>query len=145
MGFGFFIGVFNPLRASNAAHFGSLSDLMPPSSSLPSSAKRLSLFCAVAFAKPGIQHGETVSPQVSMLCQMELTSHLLTQTVMESCAVNEMGLSVVVHLARRARIGAHFGLSPWPGMAWVVAGLACQKERLRCWVRRFCYGFGRCL
>ena len=25
-----------------------------------------------------------------MLCQMELTSHLLTQTVMDSSAVNEM-------------------------------------------------------
>ncbi len=28
-----------------------------------------------------------------MLCQMELTSHLLTQAVMESCAVNEMVLA----------------------------------------------------
>ena len=28
-----------------------------------------------------------------MLCQMELTSHLLTQTVMDSCAVNEMVLA----------------------------------------------------
>ena len=28
-----------------------------------------------------------------MLCQMELTSHLLTQTVMDSCALNEMVLA----------------------------------------------------
>ena len=33
------------------------------------------------------------NPQVRMLCQMELTSHLLTQTVMDSCAVNEMVLA----------------------------------------------------
>ncbi|BBT79380.1 IS4 family transposase [Aeromonas veronii] len=46
-----------------------------------------------AFAKPGTQHGETAYPQVRMLCQMELTSHLLTQAVMESCAVNEMVLA----------------------------------------------------
>ncbi|WP_429125023.1 transposase domain-containing protein, partial [Aeromonas allosaccharophila] len=32
---------------------------------------------AAAFAKPGTQHGETAYPQVRMLCQMELTSHLL--------------------------------------------------------------------
>ncbi|MDX7745333.1 IS4 family transposase [Aeromonas veronii] len=48
---------------------------------------------AAAFAKPGTQHGETIYPQVRMLCQMELTSHLLTQAVMESCAVNEMVLA----------------------------------------------------
>ncbi|NJI25041.1 IS4 family transposase [Aeromonas veronii] len=48
---------------------------------------------AAAFAKPGTQHGETAYPQVRMLCQMELTSHLLTQAVMESCAVNEMVLA----------------------------------------------------
>jgi len=30
---------------------------------------------------------------VRMLCQMELTSHLLVQAVMESCAVNEMVLA----------------------------------------------------
>lgn len=48
---------------------------------------------AAAFAKPGTQHGETAYPQVRMLCQMELTSHLLVQAVMESCAVNEMVLS----------------------------------------------------
>lgn len=48
---------------------------------------------ATAFAKPGTQHGETSYPQVRMLCQMELTSHLLVQAVMESCAVNEMVLA----------------------------------------------------
>ncbi|MCV5404366.1 IS4 family transposase, partial [Escherichia coli] len=37
--------------------------------------------------------GETAYPQVRMLCQMELTSHLLVQAVMESCAVNEMVLA----------------------------------------------------
>ncbi len=46
-----------------------------------------------AFVKLGPQHGETVYPQVRMLCQMELTSHLLTQAVMESCAVSEMVLA----------------------------------------------------
>ena len=48
---------------------------------------------AATFAKPGTQHGETAYPQVRMLCQMELTSHLLVQAVMESCAVNEMVLA----------------------------------------------------
>ncbi len=48
---------------------------------------------AAEFAKPGTQHGETTYPQVRMLCQMELTSHLLVQAVMESCAVNEMVLA----------------------------------------------------
>ncbi len=46
-----------------------------------------------AFAKPGTQHGETAYPQVRMLCQMELTCHLLVQAVMESCAINEMALA----------------------------------------------------
>ncbi len=48
---------------------------------------------AAAFAKPGTQHGETTYPQVRMLCQMELTSHLLVQAVMESSAVSEMVLA----------------------------------------------------
>jgi len=48
---------------------------------------------AAAFAKPCTQHGETAYPQVRMLCQMELTSHLIVQAVMESCAVNEMLLT----------------------------------------------------
>ncbi|MEN9533152.1 MAG: hypothetical protein RIQ83_2376 [Pseudomonadota bacterium] len=46
-----------------------------------------------AFAKPDTQHGETVYPQVHMLCQMELTSGLLVQAIMESCTVNEMVLT----------------------------------------------------
>ncbi|MGE6235383.1 IS4-like element ISAeme14 family transposase, partial [Aeromonas media] len=46
-----------------------------------------------AFAKPKTQQGETAYPQVRMLCQMALTSHLLTQAVMESCAVSEMVLA----------------------------------------------------
>ena len=46
-----------------------------------------------AFAKPKTRQGETAYPQVRMLCQMELTSHLLTQAVMESCAVSEMVLA----------------------------------------------------
>ena len=48
---------------------------------------------AGAFAKVENRPGETQYPQVRMLCQMELTSHLLTQTVMDSCAVNEMVLA----------------------------------------------------
>ncbi|MGE6235408.1 IS4 family transposase, partial [Aeromonas media] len=46
-----------------------------------------------AFAKPKTQQGETAYLQVRMLCQMALTSHLLTQAVMESCAVSEMVLA----------------------------------------------------
>ena len=48
---------------------------------------------ANVFAKPSTQQGETAYPQVRMLCQMELTSHLITQAVMESCAVSEMVLA----------------------------------------------------
>ncbi len=48
---------------------------------------------AGAFAKSKTVQGETQYLQVRMLCQMELTSHLLTQTVMDSCAVNEMVLA----------------------------------------------------
>ena len=48
---------------------------------------------AMAFAKSKTAQGETSYPQVRMLCQMELTSHLLTQTVMDSSAVNEMVLA----------------------------------------------------
>ncbi len=48
---------------------------------------------AAAFAKPRTTQGETAYPQVRMLCQMELTSHLLTQTVMDSTAVSEMMLA----------------------------------------------------
>ena len=38
---------------------------------------------AAAFANPSTQHGETAYPQVRMLCQMKLTSHLLVQAIME--------------------------------------------------------------
>jgi len=48
---------------------------------------------AAAFAKSSTGHGDTAYPQVRMLCQMELTSHLLTQTVMDSADVNEMRLA----------------------------------------------------
>lgn len=48
---------------------------------------------ATAFAKSKTAQGETSYPLVRMLCQMELTSHLLTQTVMDSSAVNEMVLA----------------------------------------------------
>lgn len=47
----------------------------------------------MAFAKPKTAQGETSYPLVRMLCQMELTSHLLTQTVVDSSAVNEMVLA----------------------------------------------------
>lgn len=46
-----------------------------------------------AFAKPKTLQGETAYPQVRMLCQMELTSHLLTQAVMGSCNTSEMELA----------------------------------------------------
>lgn len=48
---------------------------------------------AQAFAKCKTAQGETTYPHVRMLCQMELTSHLLTQTVMDSAGVNEMLLA----------------------------------------------------
>ena len=47
----------------------------------------------VMWRTPDTRQGETAYPQVRMLCQMELTSHLLVQAVMESCAVNEMVLA----------------------------------------------------
>ena len=46
-----------------------------------------------AFNKPKTASGVQTYPQVRMLCQMELTSHLLTQVVMDSCEVNEMVLA----------------------------------------------------
>ena len=48
---------------------------------------------ATAYPKPKTVHGDTAYPQVRMLCQMELTSQLLTQAVMDSTAVNEMVLA----------------------------------------------------
>lgn len=46
------------------------------------------------FAKTGTQHGKASYPQVRMVCQMELTSHLLTNSVFDSVAVNEMNLAL---------------------------------------------------
>ena len=43
---------------------------------------------AGAFAKSKTVQGGRI-PRSACLCQMELTSHLLTQTVMDSCAVND--------------------------------------------------------
>ncbi len=48
---------------------------------------------AAAFAETDPQHGETAYPQVQMLCQMVLTSHLLVHAVMDSCTVNKMVLA----------------------------------------------------
>ena len=36
---------------------------------------------------------ETLYPQVSMVCQMELSSHLITASAFDDCAVNEMFLA----------------------------------------------------
>lgn len=46
-----------------------------------------------AFARTGNQQGETLYPQVRMVCQMELTSHLLTAAAFDSVAENEMNLA----------------------------------------------------
>lgn len=46
-----------------------------------------------AFARTGTQHGETQYPQVRMVCQMELTSHLLTTAAFASVAESEMNLA----------------------------------------------------
>jgi hypothetical protein len=48
---------------------------------------------AAELAKPDPQHWETVNPLVRMLCQMELTSHLYVQAVIDSYVVNEMVLA----------------------------------------------------
>jgi hypothetical protein len=42
-----------------------------------------------AFAKTVTQHGKTGYPQVRMDCQMELTSHLLTNSVFDCVEVNK--------------------------------------------------------
>jgi IS4 transposase len=47
----------------------------------------------VAFARTGNQQGEASYPQVRMVCQMELTSHLLTAGAFDSVAENEMTLA----------------------------------------------------
>lgn len=46
-----------------------------------------------AFARTANQAGASQYPQVRMVCQMELTSHLLTNAVFDSVAVNEMTLA----------------------------------------------------
>ena len=55
----------------------------------------------IAFNKPKTASGVQSYPQVRMLCQMELTSHLLTQVVMDSCEVNEMVLAEQLMAKRR--------------------------------------------
>jgi len=46
------------------------------------------------FARTSSQHGKANYPQVRMVCQMELTSHLLTNSVFDSVDVNEMNLAL---------------------------------------------------
>lgn len=45
------------------------------------------------FQMPSNQHGETAFPQVRMVCQMELTSHLLINSAFDSYKTNEMKLA----------------------------------------------------
>ena len=45
------------------------------------------------FARTSNNHGKASYPQVRMVCQMELTSHLLTQSAFDSVDVNEMHLA----------------------------------------------------
>lgn len=45
------------------------------------------------FSKSSNQHGETAYPQVRMVCQMELSSHLITASAFDSFATNEMHLA----------------------------------------------------
>ena len=46
-----------------------------------------------AFGRTANQTSESAYPQVRMVCQMELTSHLLTAASFDSVAVNEMKLA----------------------------------------------------
>lgn len=46
-----------------------------------------------AFERTGNTHGKAGYPQVRMVCQMELSSHLLTNSAFDSVAVNEMVLA----------------------------------------------------
>jgi len=48
---------------------------------------------ATAFSRTNTQHGESLYPQIRMVCQMELTSHLLTASAFDSVSVNEMNLA----------------------------------------------------
>jgi len=45
------------------------------------------------FGRTGNRHGKASYPQVRMVCQMELTSHLLTQSAFDSIDVSEMKLA----------------------------------------------------
>lgn len=45
------------------------------------------------FQSPSNQHGETSFPQVRMVCQMELTSHLLINSAFDGYKTNEMRLA----------------------------------------------------
>lgn len=45
------------------------------------------------FGRTGNRHGKASYPQVRMVCQMELTSHLLTQSAFDSVDTNEMHLA----------------------------------------------------
>lgn len=45
------------------------------------------------FSRTGNKHGKASYPQVRMVCQMELTSHLLTQSAFDSVALSEMKLA----------------------------------------------------
>jgi IS4 transposase len=46
-----------------------------------------------AFARTANQRGESAYPQVRMVCQMELSSHLLTASVLDSVSESEMNLA----------------------------------------------------
>lgn len=46
-----------------------------------------------AFERTGNNHGKAGYPQVRMVCQMELTSHLLTNSAFDSVGVSEMVLA----------------------------------------------------
>lgn len=46
-----------------------------------------------AFARTANADGESIYPQVRMVCQMELTSHLLTAAAFDSVAISEMVLA----------------------------------------------------
>ncbi|SQI43870.1 Uncharacterised protein [Serratia plymuthica] len=52
-----------------------------------------------AFGKSRTQHGDTTYPQVQMVCQMELSSHLLVASEFDRYETNEM------HLAARLTKG----------------------------------------
>jgi hypothetical protein len=45
------------------------------------------------YGRTGNRHGKASYPQVRMVCQMELTSHLLTQSVLDSVDISEMKLA----------------------------------------------------